>query len=236
MELGRVADLAEEAVEDAAALDELFADDLEDLQTAHHLVLGEVDDAHAALAELADDFVVGMIDQARRQAAGRWRRRRARRGIQHRESFRAGDGGVERLGRGLRFSEAAEKAIGGERGDALPAFQAALEVLVDRLGRGVVDLAQAVGVQDLVSRMGNLRGVHGIGLRVESGRTPCAASQWITRALVTRRNVRSEEVHHRGTENTEKNQKNFWSAMRDDLAPTEPPWPFLFLRAFRSAL
>ncbi len=174
MELRSISDLAEEAVEHAPAVNQLPADDLEDFQPAHQLVLSEVHDAHAALTEFAEDFVVGMVDEACGQAADGWGRRHPRRGSQYGEAIGGGDGEVERLGAGLGVAEAAQEAVGGERGDALPAIRAALQVDVDRFGRGIVELAQAVGVQDLVSRMGNLRSVHGIGLRVESGRAPCA--------------------------------------------------------------
>ena len=38
-------------------------DDLEDLVAAHEAIVGEVDHAHAAAAQLADDLVVGMVGQ-----------------------------------------------------------------------------------------------------------------------------------------------------------------------------
>ena len=56
--------------------EQVRADDLEHLLPAHELVLGQVDDAHAAAAQLAEDLVVGMVGQARRQGAGRRRRGR----------------------------------------------------------------------------------------------------------------------------------------------------------------
>ena len=64
-ELGDGADLAEEAVEHAAAFDDVAAHDLEDLVAAHEAVVGEVDHAHAAAAELADDLVVGVVGELR---------------------------------------------------------------------------------------------------------------------------------------------------------------------------
>ncbi len=70
-ELGHGADLALEAVEDAGALDDVAADDLEDLVAAHHGVVGEVDDAHAAPAEFALDLVVGVVGQAGGEGVGR---------------------------------------------------------------------------------------------------------------------------------------------------------------------
>ncbi len=90
VEFGRVANLAKEAVKNAAAVDELAADDLEHLDAAHHRVVGEVDDAHAAPAELAEDLVVGVVGQARWERAGRgWRWRTRMPAGQHRQ---AGDG------------------------------------------------------------------------------------------------------------------------------------------------
>ncbi len=70
---GRMADLGEEAVHHAGAVDEVAADDLEDFVPCHEAVAGEVDDAHAALAELAEDFVVGVVDQPLGQRADRRR-------------------------------------------------------------------------------------------------------------------------------------------------------------------
>ena len=78
LKLRRGADLAQESLEHALAVQEVRADDLEHLLPAHHPVLGQVDDAHAAAAQLAEDLVVRMLGQARRQGAGRRRRRRPR--------------------------------------------------------------------------------------------------------------------------------------------------------------
>ncbi len=58
-EPGDGADLAEEAVEHAGAVDDVAADEFEDLITAHDLIVGEEDQSHRAAAQLADDFVVG---------------------------------------------------------------------------------------------------------------------------------------------------------------------------------
>ena len=48
MELRRVADLAEEPLPDDASVQQVAADDLQDLLAAHEPVPGEVDDAHPA--------------------------------------------------------------------------------------------------------------------------------------------------------------------------------------------
>ena len=125
---GRVADLAEEAVEHAAAVDQVAADDLEHFHPAHERVLGQVDDAHAAPAQLADDLVVGVVGQARGQRAGRGRRR-IRAAVQHRQAVGGGDGGLERIGPGLGVAEPAEEAVGGQLGDPSPAVRARLQVL-----------------------------------------------------------------------------------------------------------
>ena len=164
VELGRGADLAEEAVEHAAAVDEVAADDLEHLLAAHERVLGQVDDAHAAAAQLAEDLVIGVVGQSRGQRAGRRRCRGRRAAGQHRQAGERGDDRGGGIGPALGVAEPAEEAVGGDRGDAVPAVRALLQVLVDRFGRGVVELAQAVGTQGLVGRVGSWRGVHGIGL------------------------------------------------------------------------
>ena len=48
--------------------DQVAADDLEHLHPAHERVVREVDDPHPAPAELADDLVVGMVEQLARGA------------------------------------------------------------------------------------------------------------------------------------------------------------------------
>ena len=70
LQSGRGADLAAEPLEDPFAFDQVLADDLEHLVTAHQPVVGEVDDPHASPTELADDLVVGMVGQVRGQRAG----------------------------------------------------------------------------------------------------------------------------------------------------------------------
>ena len=119
VQLGGRADLAEEPVEDAGAADQVAADDLEHLLAPHERVLGQVDDAHAAAAQLAEDLVVRVVGQSRRQGArpgaapaGRRRRpastcRRARRRRARCES-----------GLALGVAELAQEAVGGHLGDA----------------------------------------------------------------------------------------------------------------------
>ena len=68
--------LAEEPVAHAGPLDQVAADDLEHLQSAHELVLGQVDHTHAAAPQLADDLVIRVVGQPRRQGPGRRRRDR----------------------------------------------------------------------------------------------------------------------------------------------------------------
>ena len=77
VELGRVADLARGSgrARRGGSMRWLLTT-LSTSLPAHELVLGQVDDAHAALAELAEDLVVGVVGQARGQRAGRRRRRR----------------------------------------------------------------------------------------------------------------------------------------------------------------
>ena len=74
LQLGGRLDLAEEAVEHSGPLDQVAADDLEHLQPPHELVAGEVDHTHPAAPQLADDLVVGVVDQLGRQRVGRRRR------------------------------------------------------------------------------------------------------------------------------------------------------------------
>ena len=59
------ADLAEKAIHHARALDDVPAHDLEDLVASHQAVVGQVDHAHAASAQLAEDLVVGVVGKLR---------------------------------------------------------------------------------------------------------------------------------------------------------------------------
>ena len=127
----------------------MAADDLEDFLAAHEPVLGQVDDAHAALAELAKDLVIGVVGQTRMQRAGCNRRRGGRAGSQHRQAGERGDDRRRGVGSALGVPEPAQEAVRGHLGHAVPAIRALLQVLVDRFGGGVVELAQAIGAQGL---------------------------------------------------------------------------------------
>jgi hypothetical protein len=52
-----------------------------------------------------------------------------------------GDDRGRRIGPGLGVAEPAEEAVGRELGDAPPAGRARLQVLVDRFGCGIIELA-----------------------------------------------------------------------------------------------
>ena len=85
-------DLAEESLAHAGVVDDLRADDLEDLVAAHDPVVGEVDDPHAAPAQLADDLVVGDLGErlglGGRDASGGRNGRRLEGGIDRRRGAR----------------------------------------------------------------------------------------------------------------------------------------------------
>ena len=66
VELGGRLDFTQEPVAHAGPLDQMTADHLEHLRPSHQLVLGQVDHAHSAAAELANDLVVRVIDKASR--------------------------------------------------------------------------------------------------------------------------------------------------------------------------
>ena len=74
LQFGGRLDLTEEPVAHAGPLDQLPADDLEHFQTPHELVPCEVDHPHAAAPQLADDLVVGVVDQLGRKGVDRWGR------------------------------------------------------------------------------------------------------------------------------------------------------------------
>ena len=63
--------------------------------------------------------------------------------------------------RALGVAEPAQEIVGRELGDPAPAGRAVFQVLADRLGRGVVELAQAIGLQGLVGRVSGGGGTHG---------------------------------------------------------------------------
>ena len=58
------------------------------------------------------------------------------------------------------LADSAEKAVGRHLGDPLPTIRALLEMLFDGLRRRFAELAQAVGIQDLVGRVRGPSGVH----------------------------------------------------------------------------
>ena len=84
--------------------------------------------------------------------------------VEHREAVGRGAAGLEEAGRVLATRSRPVEAVGGQLGDAAAAVRATLQVLDDRSGRGVVEPAQAVGVQGLVGRVEGLRGVHELRL------------------------------------------------------------------------
>ncbi len=218
-------DLPAEALEHAGAFDDLPPHDLEYLVAAHQRVVSQVDHAHPAPAELLPDLVFGVVGQARRERAGR----RRSRGVHALVARRLSGLGLAHHGMAcgpLDVADAPEEAIGRHLGDPLPAIRAPLQVLVDGLGQAVVELAQAVRAQGLFRRMRGRVGAHEIGLRVESGHAARANPERITRAVVTKRNERSEVVHHRVTEITEKNS---WMPCETSPVPMELSWPILFL-------
>ena len=67
-----------------------------------------------------------------------------------------------RLTRGiLSLADPPEEAVGRHLGDSFAAIRALLQVLVDRLGQPVVELAQAIRTQGLVGGVKRRYGVHG---------------------------------------------------------------------------
>ena len=135
---GRVANLTQKAVQHAAALDQMAADDLQDLVPAHEPVLGQVDRPHAPLAKLADDLVVGMLGQPRRQRVV-WRRcLRARAVVEHRQTGERRHSRARRI----RLSPCASRSRPRKLSDDISAtrrWQActAFQVFVHRFSRGI---------------------------------------------------------------------------------------------------
>ena len=174
-EPGRRADLAEEAVVRPLPLEHLLVQDLEHFEPVHQRVAREVDDPHAAAAQLAEHLVLGVVRELRGERAGQIRvGRRNRSGIARTVGFlrppgrrRAGGGSV-RPGPGI--AEPAHEAVARQLGHPLPAGVAGLQMTVDGRCRGIAKLAQAVGVQDLVGRVRRGRSVHGNGLPVRMRR------------------------------------------------------------------
>ncbi len=73
VEPGRRADLAQEAFRRFRVVEALPVDHLEDFEAVHQFVLRQVDDAHAAAAQLADDLVLRVVAQLRQDRRS-WRR------------------------------------------------------------------------------------------------------------------------------------------------------------------
>src|SRR5262249_7900437 len=101
---------------------------------------------------------------ARRQRTGRGRRRRARAAVEQGETGRRGDEGSVRIGPAPWVAEPVENAVRGELADPAAAGRTRLQVLVDRFGRGIVELAQAVRREGLVGGVTGWSGVHRVGL------------------------------------------------------------------------
>ena len=62
--------------------------------------------------------------------------------------------------------EPSEETVGCHLGDLAPAVGAVLQVFVDSLGRGIVEIAQAIRLQDLRGRMDCGMCVHGVSFPV----------------------------------------------------------------------
>ena len=139
------------------------ADDLEHLLAAHEPVLGQVDDAHAAAAQLAEDLVVGMVGQARGQAC--WPAAARPGTCESPPSFdnpaSEEPTGGDDSGRPVRLAEPAEEAVGRHLGDPAPArSRTPPGACSTASAQHVVELAQAIGLQGLVGRMHGGWGVH----------------------------------------------------------------------------
>ena len=173
MQLGGRPDLAEEAVGDSGPLDQVAADDLEHFRASHQLVVGEVDHAHPAAPQLADDLIVGVVDQLGRQRVDRRGRNDWARGAFGRRcSGRRPTGGrLVRLDPGLL--EPSQEIVGRELGNPPLAGIAPFQVLAHRLGRDVVELAQAIGLQDRVGRVDGGGGAH---FTISSSGSECRSS------------------------------------------------------------
>ena len=67
---GRVADFTQKVLHHPAPLGQVAANDLQDFMSAHEPVFGEIDRPHTPLTKLADNLVVGVVRQSRRQGVG----------------------------------------------------------------------------------------------------------------------------------------------------------------------
>ena len=61
VEHGRRADLAVETLHGAGTIHQGFVDDFEHFQAVHDPIPGQVDNAHPAAAQLAEDFVLRVV-------------------------------------------------------------------------------------------------------------------------------------------------------------------------------
>ena len=143
------------------------------------------------VAEFPEDFIVGVVGQARGQACWPAAARPASGPPSSRESPSVDETtGAGESGRALasrsRPRKLSEESSATRRRQSGSASRCAF----DRLGRELVELAQAVGVQGLVGRVQGWMGVHGIGLRVESELRVAQPPGTITKALVTNGNER----------------------------------------------
>ena len=138
----------------------MAADDLEHFQPPHQLVAGEVNHAHPAAPQLADDLPVGVVDQLGRQGVGRrGRDDRARGSVAGRcRGRRPSGGGLVRPDPGLL--KPAQEFVRRKLGNPPLARIATFEVLAHRGRRDVVELAQAVSLQDRVGRVDGGGGAH----------------------------------------------------------------------------
>ena len=109
-------------------------------------VAGQVGRALTAVTEALQD----LVPQPPGQGAGRRRRRGSGIGVEE-----GGQVVMEPIesGRPHCAAEMVEERVGGELGDPSAAVRAGLQMLADRIRGPFVELAQAEGVEDLVSRM-----------------------------------------------------------------------------------
>jgi hypothetical protein len=161
VELGRRADLPQETFDRAGPIQQRFGDDLEDFEAVHQLVLGQVDDAHAAAAEFAEDLVLRVVGQLRRQVKEggrtRWRFGPA---VDPGERLGGSGSGASTVG----LAETVEEIVAGQRGHDLATVGAEVQMGHQRPARILVQFAQAERFQNLVGRMRGASRFHCQGL------------------------------------------------------------------------
>ena len=144
-ELGRRANFTQEAFDGAGTIEQRLVDDFEDFEPVHELVLGQVDDAHAAAAQFAEDLILRIGGQFGRQigdgglAGGRGFLGRLEVGDRFGQR-------VWREGRGaaaVRLAQPVEEIIAGLRRDYFAAIGALIEMVHHHAGRSIVQFAQA---------------------------------------------------------------------------------------------